>query len=482
MSVDDAQHANQRAGTPADACALPSELALAIAHEGGGRVVLVVGAGVSIEAPTNLPSGSASSIEAHRRLVADSVLPDGRCPKPEDLSILADTVFEVTGSQGELVRRLPHERFVGAQPNEGHMLAAALLRERALAAVLTLNFDLAFTNALVKVGAAADVAQIRGPEDQGILSAVNLVYLHRTANHPADEWILRTEALTTAWTNSWEQAISSRVLTAPVVVFAGLGSPAAVLTETARKLRALLPDGVRVFQVDVIPHDESTFASELGLDQSEYLRLGWIAFMRLVAARFVAEQIDVISRSCDALSQAHGWADEDMTTIWAGIGDRGLIHLGQIRARWMLEDAPYLPSCQCDVDHLADLLLMVHLIERQSGTTARIEADGIVEFWDVDRLRWALGFVSARGKWGWGALEPRVDKARVGWRERATDIRKVVVTGTVGSPRAAATAPASIVSGEAVDDIIRGGATVSFLEAHSLRDASDSEIVELLSA
>jgi len=461
---------------------LPSDLAMAIAHEGGGRVVLVVGAGVSVEAPTSLPSGTAVAIDAHRRLVADGVLQAGRCELPDDLSVVADTVVEVSGSQHELVVRLPGERFIAAQPNDGHLLAAALLREWAISSVLTLNFDLAFTNALLMVGANTDVAQVRGPEDQARLSSFNLVYLHRTAHHPADEWILTTDALTTAWTDTWEHAIASRVLAAPVVVFAGLGSPAAVLTETARRLVAVLVTGVHVYQVDVIPHAESAFAAQLGLGAADYLQLGWIEFMRSLASRFIEEQATLISQACGKLAQDNGWAAEDVDPLCREIVRRGLIELGQVRARWMLEETPYLPGCLCDRDHVADVLLVVRMIERQSGTAARIHTDGVVEFWDADRLRWALAFVSARGKWAWTALEPRVARARLGWRERMSDVRTVVVTGSTGPNLSVVSAPSSIVAASTRDDIITGAADVSFVDAHSLRAASAAEVEEFLNA
>lgn len=461
---------------------LPSELAHAITHAGGGRVVLVVGAGVSIEQPTGLPSGRTCAIEAHRRLVADGVLDDGACAHPDDLSLLADTVVQVSGSQAELVSRLPREQFVGAQPNDGHLLAAALLRERAISAVLTLNFDLAFSNALVQVGAATDVAQVRGPEDQASLAMLNLVYLHRTANHPPDEWILRSDALTAAWTDSWEQAIASRVLTTPVVVFAGLGSPAAVLTDTTRKLRTILASGVRVFQVDVIPYAESGFASDLGLSEGEFLQVGWVAFMKALASRFLKEQLEAVLQACAALATSNGWPSEDVSGLCGWLADRGLLDLGRARSRWMLEDTPYLPGWACDIDHLADVLLVVRLIERQTGSVARILPSGLVEFWIDDRLRWVVALASARGKWTWTALEPRVQRARGAWGDRDGQVRNVVVAGGLGPGLAEVTAPASIVAGDRTDDIISGNPGPNLLDAARVRNVPPAELEVLLSA
>lgn len=142
----------------------------------------------------------------------------------------------------------------------------------------------------------------------------------------------------------------------------------------------------------------------------------------------------------------------------------------------------YLPGCDCDVDHLADILMLVRLIERQSATVARIHNDGVVEFWAGTTLRWAVGFASARGKWEWTALEPRIERARGRWHERPSAVRKVIVAGAGGASLAAVSAPPSTIAGNPGDDIISGGAQVSLIDAFALRGASQAEIEGLLSA
>ena len=107
---------------------------------------------MSTEPPTSLPLSNECAFEAHRRLIADGVLNDGDCSDPYDLSRVTDAFVVKTGSQHAMVDRLPREQFKQAEPNEGHMLAAALLYERALNCVVTLNFDLAMTSALCKLG------------------------------------------------------------------------------------------------------------------------------------------------------------------------------------------------------------------------------------------------------------------------------------------------------------------------------------------
>ena len=67
--------------------------------------MLVIGAGSSVEPPTNLPTGAQCSIEAHRRLRADGVWA-ADCASPWDLSAVADAVFAATGNQTAVVQRL----------------------------------------------------------------------------------------------------------------------------------------------------------------------------------------------------------------------------------------------------------------------------------------------------------------------------------------------------------------------------------------
>jgi hypothetical protein len=71
--------------------------------------------------------------------------------------------MKATGGQRMLVEQFPPDRFRNAEPNDGYLVAAALMRERAIAAILTLNFDLAAPHALAVLGAREDVTVVEGP-------------------------------------------------------------------------------------------------------------------------------------------------------------------------------------------------------------------------------------------------------------------------------------------------------------------------------
>jgi hypothetical protein len=82
----------------------------------------------------------------------DHVLNENDCTDPQNLALLASVVFQKTGSQEAPVRRLPLNNFKMAKPNQGYRFLAALMSEKAISNVLSLNFDLAVQNASAELG------------------------------------------------------------------------------------------------------------------------------------------------------------------------------------------------------------------------------------------------------------------------------------------------------------------------------------------
>jgi hypothetical protein len=429
---------------------LPADLLHAIAAEEGGKVALVIGAGCSAEAPTSLPLSRPLSEESHRRLVANGVLEEGECDDPSDLSKLADVVYAKTGSQAALVNEFPLARFRNAEPNEGYRLAAALLREQAVSDVLTLNFDLAARHALV--GAGAEVGIVAGPDELAAMAVVNLIHLHRDMHADADDWILRTEQIQVAWSDGWEQVIATRVITAPVIVFVGLGTPAAVLVETTQRVqRALVRTAT--YHVDPLPFGESSFTAALGIPVDRYVRLGWSDFMRELGQRVVLEQIAVLRNVAERIERERGLAAEDLDVILRQCSEIGLLRLGEARARWVLRRDTYLPARGNDPALIANLVQAMSLLARHLGVVFVLGGDGCLQMRRDDRVVGILVPASGDGTVGWIEFEAEL-LARPWVAAHQRHDRVVVLAGGVVGSRETVAAPVDLIA-EGDPDSIR---------------------------
>lgn len=432
-----------------------------------------------MEAPTALPSSRACSEEAHRRLRLDGILGQD-CTAPGDLSAVADAVFLATNSQASLVARMPRQEFRAATPNDGHVLAAALLREHAIGAVLTLNFDLAFSTALANVGCRGDVTIVNGPEDHSQLTPFSLVYLHRTANDDPEKWILRTAALATAWKDHWEEVVARRLLSSPVIVFAGLGTPAGVLVETVSRIRASVPaNGVEVFQADVVPQSASAFAAALSLSAGAYVQLGWIAFMRILALRVVADFRHEIEQASDKLVQQESWTAQDVVGVFNRLSLGDLLKLGRARAAWTLARGRYLPAHEVVTEWMADLLLAVALLENTLSAVARLRDDGTIELQRAGIPPVTFGIAHGRGAKTWGALE-----AELGTLTSQSEVThrpaRVLVSGVSGGRPTAVSPPQNIVGALSPDSIVGSIGLPELIGADELRAAPASVAAKMV--
>jgi len=448
---------------------LPTSLLAAISAHGGGQVVLVLGAGCSKEPPTSLPLSRECAEEAHRRLVADHVLGQNDCADPADLSLLAEVVFEKTGSQDALVDRMNPVKFRQAPPNEGYQLAAALLAEHAISAILTLNFDLAIFHAISFLGMGTDISVILGPEDHGRLSTINVVYLHRSAKADPDDWILRATEIATGWQGRWEQVVAQRFLLMPTVVFVGLGSPARVLIETVKLIRNAIPEGTHIFQVDVARRVDSAFVAELQLPESSFIQMGWRDFVRQLAVRLSEEHRAQLQTACQWLVQNQGVPNENVPALCERIVAIGLLDFGSLRASWLLEEGSYFPWRNTDARLIADLLLAVGFMERETEAQAFFEHDGVVEFRRGSSILGRIIFASGRGVKRWFAMEAELQGDKHRWGVRQPQPTAAIFAGVNGNVRAAA--PPADISGEVeVGDIVASAEVLTMVTVDDLRN------------
>ncbi len=452
---------------------LPEKLLHQISQLDSGRVVLVVGAGCSAEPPTNLPLSAELAVEAHRRLVEDGVLSEGDCPDPNNLSCLADAVWSKTGSQTALIIRFPCERFRQATPNEGHLLAAAMLNEQALSCVMTINFDLALSNALSHIGGHGSVSVISKPEEYLNFGPSNLVYLHRNVEQPPDSWVLRSITLDQDWKIGWEKIITEKVISAPVTVFVGLGSPVGILEESTSRILDKLKDIVNVYQVDPAPMNDSSLFKKLGLPKDTYLQMGWVQFMRELAIRLVREHRADLDRACWDLIKDEGWEVEDVDGLCQRITGQGLLKFGQIRARWTLALELYVPRRKVTTEWLADLLLAIGLIERVTSSLASFRIDGIVEFRRDNLTIGALILAHGHGYMRMAAIEARIKQSRQYREQNDPGTISAIVAG-VSIPRdQQLTPPESIILQGDESSLIPPEESLKIYTVDELRERSD---------
>lgn len=455
--------------------ALPAPLLEAISSRSGGRVVLVLGAGCSHEDPPGLPLAGELARRCFEELVADGILQADTGTDSEDLSAVADAVVAALGDQSTLVERFPPDRFRLAEPNDGYLLAALLMRERALHAILTLNFDLAATTALASAGAADDVTVVEGPEDFNRLGATNLVYLHRSITRPADELILRTDQLDAVWDETrWEEIVVQRFLGGTVTVFVGLGSPAAVLLKTTRKILELLGDQGRFYVVDPCARENSRFFAALDLPEEVYIRVGWSDFIRKLTDRLLLAHRADIEDTCQAMIDEHGWDAEDVSSVCGRLLDLGLSGFGRLRARWFMRRGSYAPHPREPetLRLVADLVIGVAMVARLTGRAVRFGEDGILELETQAGQRAALVVCSGGGSRRWSAVEAEVDMRRRAAERRGQRVRAALVAGVV--PHRAEAAPESIVAGDVdAESIVVGGDVLEMRTVDEIRERPD---------
>ena len=421
---------------------LPPDLLAAAAAIGERRICLVVGAGCSKEAPTGLPLSWELSQQAHAQLVADGVLDAGECLQPEDLSAVADVVFAKKQSQRPLISRMRPERFRNARSNEGYRLAVALMLEDVVRTIVTLNYDLAVEHAVSEVGAGDRISTIKEASEWSRGSGRLVVFLHGNINSDPDSFILRSCQLNDDWKNGWEQVVAQAALAAPTCVFAGLGSPAPVLTSSVAWVRSVLTGDV--YLADPGDRERSAFATALGIDDEHFIKKGWNEFVGSLANRVLAEHARNLKEAASAHAEANGLPPADLTTTCDGLARTGMVTLGSARAQWLRQEPGYARlSDETANDLIADLLTALAAVLHETGASIRLSADGVVEFRNGAHVLGRLALASGLGALSADALSSRVRRSLEA-SATVDPLPSVVILGATNSPLSAVSPPVDI--------------------------------------
>lgn len=432
-------------------------------------MVFVLGAGCSFEPPTNLKLASQLAIEVHDRLVGDGILESDECEDPEDLEALVDLISSKEGlSKADVVIRMPRDKFRNAQANLGHRVLVALLQERLAGNVLTLNFDLALGQAVTS-HQANEVTTVRSPAQHCDLGSTSVIYLHGNVDSPEQEWVLTSAEVAESWEGGWRDIVASRVLTAPTVVFAGVGTLVGVLLGSIRRIRDAIPDQVEIYQVDPTACEESNVFDALEIPEQNYIQVGWCDFAEALGRRVNRHHLDAVRRECDAQFKEHR---EDLaghlSQLLDSLSVRGLLHFGQLRALWFLEHVSYLPWKNVRLRWIADLIGGAVRLANQAGAEFLAKGDRHLTLRTADGRQFQLGCVHGRGEIRWAELDARVSQfGRYHLQANsATDL--VLVAGVVGSPLEDLSPPRSLINDRPGDDVVTAGCGPSYLDVDSV--------------
>ena len=447
---------------------LPPDLLLA-ATDGEGRIVFVLGAGCSVEPPTSLPLSHICSRDAHRRLVNDGVIPDGACAEPDNLEAVADLVVDTTHSKAALVSRLPRQQFRFASPNRGHDVLAALMGERIIRAVLTTNFDLAIEHAIAKAG-VPHITVIDGPRDHRYLGNSSVIYLHRSANAPDEEWILTSAEVQEGWDNAWNEILANTVLAAPAVVFIGMGTPVGVLLANIQRIRTAMPDANTVFQVDPNPREESSAYEVLQPKESNYIHATWISFAMELGDRVNHSHITELADACTALASDNNWDDVDVQPVMNRLTDAGLLEFGSARARWFLEDCEYLAWRSIRATWVAELAIALERVRLEFTADIVFSRDGTVRVSKGGREVGVLGYLHARASKRLPQVlsEISVRQNHMDGQQQSADV--FVVAGLEGPVPDRVSTPVNIVAQPSAVDVVAPTATPAWVSVDKIRD------------
>lgn len=434
------------------------------------RVVLVTGAGCSKELPTNLPLGGELASDCHEQLLANGSL-DGPCTDPEDLTEVAQAVYDRHRSHRRFVDCLPRDRMINAVPNEGHELAAALMAEGAIDAILTLNIDQAQLRAIQQLGPGKGIGIIRTATDARNIGGGMLVHLHGIVGiSDSCEIVLRRNQLADGWKGTWRQVIAQRVMSTGHVVFVGLGDPkATVLVDNAKFIRAAFEHAEQFYMVDIAEPGANEVRSALELSEDRYEKRGWCDLMRLLGDRLATEQVRRVRAAGRAKIAAEGLEDEDLDSICEMLLSFGLVRFARLRSCWFQDGGGYRTLGE-DVGRLAELLLVLAAAVRVTQTRIELRTDGIVEMFVEDNRRGRLFLASGEGERGWTAVYQRMlEDIRVLALAGAAKVIALIVSTTSTPP-----------SGAVVDLLGPAGAEHTGLHPRLDGELVDQDVTPLL--
>ena len=306
-----------------------------------GRLILYVGAGLSVAPPASGPQGSIVA-DRLRSYVAEILGVANGELAGLNLEALGQRVAdEAHERMGDLKDRAAvSQDFRNMEPNYGHEVVAMLLRE-GLAQVVSVNWDLGIETAGLRLEITIEGVANAAQRQQLPPTRYPLYKVHGCASQPG------TLQLTQAEVNDpprWAVAEVQRALAGGTVLFIGLGTVGVYVSEPVAELIPLWTEAgattIRVIDRDGISAawraalgeeaDAVEVASSADAFLDEFLRAVVLAALSNVdhSIRLIAEEeagwADRMLEGCLAIRQAFESSTADSVLRWWRDGVRGL--------------------------------------------------------------------------------------------------------------------------------------------------------------
>lgn len=296
----------QHCPSPLSAGVEPYAVALAARALSAGKLVLYVGAGISMAPPTSLPAGATLAATIHARL--KSAFPQLENVAEDDLVAIADVVAALQDGADALRQTSAISAdFKAARPGYSHRALAHLMLEGAID-VLTTNWDTCIERGagdeiLPTVTNQAELAEVTPPW---------VLKVHGCASKP-DSLLISSDHLSDP--PVWVKEQTHARLGSAVVVFVGIGDIAGYVRQRIEEALSDVGvvDNIRVVSPGIRDGwEESDWKGVVpGLSDDHKIPATADAFMEQLTAAYVRARLDEHSRrvsSEDVLAEALGAA------------------------------------------------------------------------------------------------------------------------------------------------------------------------------
>jgi hypothetical protein len=242
-----------------------------------GGLVPFVGAGVSMAAPTSLPSAG---------VLASELVERGYGQEGDDLEQVAEWCWE-HGDPLWFAKALPTADWHARQPNDCHMVVAELAAEQLIVEILTTNWDTMIEVALNRCGVPykrieqpADLAAAGGP-------AIQVIKLHGGIDTLNTIRARKSEVDSEGWAEEWAGSVFAVQLRSKSVLFAGYSGASRATTRTMERISAEASRSQPDWMVGRAPPDQvitqertARLLEALGPGHGGYINMDALDFFR----------------------------------------------------------------------------------------------------------------------------------------------------------------------------------------------------------